>query len=55
MAKVKIVWNEGNEAHAIVATPLENTDPDFLQFILADGRMIRLNKDAIVKVEEVRG
>jgi len=54
MAKLKVVWNEGGQAHAIVATPTENADADFLQFILADGRVIRLQKSAIVKLEEVR-
>jgi len=53
MAKVKIVWNEGNQAHAVVATPTTITDPDFLQFILADGRIIRLNKISVIKIEEV--
>ena len=54
MAKVKVVWNEGNQAHAILATPTENADPDFMQFILADGRTIRLRKSAIIKLEEIR-
>jgi len=53
MAKVKVVWNEGDKAHAIVATPTETADPDFLRFILSDGRVIRLQKAAIIKLEEM--
>ena len=53
MAKVKIVWNEGTQAHAVVATPRAVVDPDFLEFILGDGRIIRLNKVSVIKIEEV--
>ena len=50
--KTKVVWNEGKEAHAVWATPVGEED-GFLKFILPNGAILRLQKSAIVKIEEV--
>lgn len=50
--KVKVVWVEGAQAHSVVATPKGEID-GFLEFLLPDGRFIRLQKTMVVKLEEV--
>ena len=52
--KFKVLWHEEGKAHVIFGEEVANDDPFFLTFRLLDGHMIRLNKNAIVKVEEVR-
>jgi hypothetical protein len=53
--RFKIVWNEGLQPHVVYGEPLNEEDPLFMSFRLSDGHTIRLNKVAVVKIEEVRG
>jgi hypothetical protein len=51
--RVKIVWHEGNQPHVVYGEPLNEEDPLFISFRLSDGHTLRLNKAAVVKIEEV--
>jgi len=50
---VKVVWIEGAEAHAVQARISED-DEHFLTIQTLDGKILHLNKNYIVKVEEGR-
>jgi hypothetical protein len=50
--KVKIVWNEGNQVHSVLATQ-DGEEDGFLRFVLLSGKQIRLSKTCILKIEEV--
>jgi len=53
--KVKVVWHEGGQARAVNAVLADGEEGGFLRFELADGRILRLNKASIVKIEDRRG
>ena len=50
---VKVVWSEGVETHSAKAFNYADED-GFLKFDLFDGRVLRLSKRCILKIEEVR-
>ena len=47
------MWVEGTEAHAVQAQITED-DEQFLTIRTLDGKVLHLNKDFLVKVEELR-
>lgn len=50
--KFKVLWHEEGRAHVIFGEEVADADPVFLSFRLQDGHTIRLNKVAIIKIEE---
>jgi hypothetical protein len=50
-SKCKVVWLEGQEPHSVWATPIGEEDC-FLLFTLSNGVTLRLQKSAVVKIEE---
>ena len=53
MAQIRVVWHEGKDARCIIGR-LDGEDDGFLTFILSDGRTVKLNRQQITKMEEVR-
>jgi hypothetical protein len=47
----KVVWVEGKETHSVWATPTGEED-GFLRFVLSNGATLRLQRSAIIKLEE---
>lgn len=50
----KVVWREGNQVRCVRGQIISEDGP-FLVFELSGGATLRLAKDAIIKIEEVRG
>lgn len=51
---VKVVWQEARTTRAVYGFP-DGEEGGFLRFELADGRVLRLNKASIVKIEDKGG
>ena len=51
---VKVVWQEGGNARAVRGEFIGEED-GFVKIGLADGRILRLNKASIVKIEDRGG
>jgi len=49
---VKVVWSEGIETHSAKAFNYADED-GFLRFDLFDGRVLRLSKACVLKIEEL--
>jgi hypothetical protein len=50
--RFKVVWDEGDERHVEKGTLVSDKD-GFVQIALYDGRLLYLNKTAIVKMLEL--
>ena len=49
---IKVVWQEGQETHSAKASGFSEDDV-FLRFDLWDGRILRLSKSCVLKIEDV--
>jgi hypothetical protein len=51
-AGIKVVWQEGQETHSAKASGFAE-ESGFLRFDLIDGRVLRLSRGCVLKIEEL--